>query len=252
MIFESKYTKEIYKGYKKHHHPMLAISALKNGSISIEYDDKEIQLTPNALVIFNPFENHKTINIDKNSSDYYTLYVDVNWCKKIQKNLFDTDEFFPIVESLIEESTLYHTFLALHEKMEEKEILLFMENIFIGYCPSSQDTQSITKENKTLKRIKDFMQSVDYKTVTLQNIANHVEVSPNYLIRLFKKEFGLSPHAYIINQKIYKAKILLEENRDISDVALEVGFYDQSHFHKAFKSVYAVTPKEFQINYVKG
>jgi len=56
----------------------------------------------------------------------------------------------------------------------------------------------------------------------------------------------------MLNQKIYKSKALLQNNISIAEVAIELGFFDQSHFHKAFKSVYALTPKEFLENSQKG
>jgi len=71
-----------------------------------------------------------------------------------------------------------------------------------------------------------------------------------------KKRRGIfpafTPHAYMLNQKIYKSKALLQNNISIAEVAIELGFFDQSHFHKAFKSVYALTPKEFLENSQKG
>ena len=57
-----------------------------------------------------------------------------------------------------------------------------------------------------------------------------------HLASLFKKEFGLTPHAYIINQKLNRSKKLLSshEFQNISQVSQECGFYDQSHLHRNF------------------
>jgi AraC-like DNA-binding protein len=63
---------------------------------------------------------------------------------------------------------------------------------------------------------------------------------------VFKKELGLTPHAFITNYKINQAKNLLSTNslKSLSEVAIESGFYDQSHFSKAFKRVFAITPSK--------
>ena len=225
---------------------MLTISTIKKGKIHIAYDDKEVLLLPNTLAIFNPYENHKTTNIDENSSDYYTLYCNLSWCENIQKELFTTEEFLELKPSIIEDKVLFETFLALHDNPDEKEVYIFMRELFERYCQVQSIKKIKDEKSKALKKIKLFLQDADYKTITVDSLAKSANVNPNYLIKLFKKEYGLSPHAYIINQKIYKSKRLLEQNIPIADIAIELGFFDQSHFHKAFKSVYALTPKEFQ------
>jgi AraC-like DNA-binding protein len=65
-------------------------------------------------------------------------------------------------------------------------------------------------------------------------------------LRVFKKEYSLPIHAYILNQKVHKAKELLSQNIPIVDVAIESGFFDQSHLTKSFKQVFQVTPKQYQ------
>jgi len=66
---------------------------------------------------------------------------------------------------------------------------------------------------------------------------------------VFKKEYGLSPHAYILNLKVNMAKDLLEDrnnNKNLSEIALESGFYDQSHLNRNFKKSFAITPKNYR------
>jgi AraC-like DNA-binding protein len=246
MSIEFIHTKTHSNAYKKHHHPMLAISTIKKGKIYIVYDDKEALLLPNTLAIFNPYENHKTTDIDENSSDYYTLYCDLPWCENIQKELYESEDFLELKPLIIEDKLLYETFLSLYDSLDEKEVSLFMRELFKRYCSVQSAKEVKDKKSKALKKIKLFLEDADYKTVTVDLLSQSANVNPNYLIKLFKKEYGLSPHAYIINQKIYKSKKLLEQNIPIAEVAIELGFFDQSHFHKAFKSVYAITPKEFQ------
>ena len=59
----------------------------------------------------------------------------------------------------------------------------------------------------------------------------------------------MTPHAYLLNIKINKAKELLKQGYTIVDTALECGFTDQSHFHRNFLKIVATTPKEYQKNF---
>ncbi len=118
--------------------------------------------------------------------------------------------------------------------------------VYNSYKKHHHDTHKQREIPKTLEHVKSFIEDNDYDVLNLSSLAAYIGVSKNHLIRIFKKEFGLSPHAYILNYKVHQAKKMLALGCPISEVAVSVGFYDQSHFHKAFKSVFAITPKEFQ------
>ena len=229
---------------------MLVISAIKEGEILIQYDEKVTSLLPGSLAIFNPYENHKTESLVVNSKDYYTIYFDLTWCESIQRELFKTNFFLELDTSIIKDTLLTEKFLSLFDTRNEKDVEVFIKEIFTDYCYVTEK-QSL-KESKALKKIKTLLKEMDYKELSVELLAQHADISSNYLIKLFKKEYGLSPYAYILNQKIYKSKALLEEHMSIAEVAIELGFFDQSHFNKAFKSVYALTPKEFLENSQKG
>ena len=67
-------------------------------------------------------------------------------------------------------------------------------------------------------------------------------LSACHLLRKFQKYFGLPPHTYQIQNRIKRAKKLLQQGSKILDVALDSGFHDQSHFHRHFKRAMGVTP----------
>ncbi len=62
------------------------------------------------------------------------------------------------------------------------------------------------------------------------------------------------PHmhkTFRLNCRIELAKKLLQKGFGLSQVALECGFFDQSHFHRHFKAITTVTPKEYQVNFIQ-
>ena len=70
------------------------------------------------------------------------------------------------------------------------------------------------------------------------------------LFACLKNNFGLTPHAYQLNQKINIARKRLKSGEAIIQVAHDLGFTDQSHFHHVFKSHTGITPKQFQAQFV--
>ena len=85
----------------------------------------------------------------------------------------------------------------------------------------------------------------------LDDLALKFNLSVVHLIRVFKKEFGLPIHSYILNKKVHLAKELISLNMPIVEVAQNSGFFDQSHLNRSFKRVFQITPKEYQNNILK-
>jgi AraC family transcriptional regulator len=82
--------------------------------------------------------------------------------------------------------------------------------------------------------------------VTLRSLAETAGLSPYHFARQFKQSTGLAPRQYVIHRRVERAKsMLVHSNRSISDVAVEVGFCDQSHFAAHFRRVYGLSPKAF-------
>ncbi|MFW2044477.1 helix-turn-helix transcriptional regulator, partial [Acinetobacter sp. ULE_I053] len=69
----------------------------------------------------------------------------------------------------------------------------------------------------------------------LEDLSQSLGISRYAIIRLFKNNFGLTPHEYQLNQKINIARNRLKYGESIIQVANDLGFTDQSHFNNLFK-----------------
>jgi AraC-like DNA-binding protein len=78
--------------------------------------------------------------------------------------------------------------------------------------------------------------------VTLEELADVAGLSRFYLLRAFRRAYGLTPHAYQMQLRLARARRLLAEGRPLSWVTYEAGFADQSHLTRRFKSFYGFTP----------
>ena len=85
------------------------------------------------------------------------------------------------------------------------------------------------------------------RNVTLDELSSVCGVSPYHFLREFRKRLGLPPHAYLLQQRLNAAKRLLARGTPIAHVAAEVGFADQSHFSRKFKSCVGATPRQYQL-----
>jgi len=98
-----------------------------------------------------------------------------------------------------------------------------------------------------LNRVVDFIRQECSRELRLWELSHLAGMSPHYFCQLFKQSTGLSPHQYVLRQRIERAKEYLRNSRLTASQAAEAtGFADQSHFTKVFRRIVGVTPMQFR------
>ncbi|WP_243343373.1 AraC family transcriptional regulator [Anaerococcus sp. AGMB09787] len=82
--------------------------------------------------------------------------------------------------------------------------------------------------------------------LSLDELANSVHISKNYLSFLFKKEVGLSFNKYVNLRRIDQAKKMIMDNESLDQVAYACGYSSQAHFSANFKKYTGLCPKDFK------
>jgi AraC-like DNA-binding protein len=253
---ELKYSSVFYECSQKHYHNMLCILALKDGSAKIIIEDKEITLEKNKLVIINPNEVHFSV-LDEYSRNYYVIYIDRTWYRTLQELVFNTDDVIALSNEIFdlkisEDFFELFEYLYLDNESMEKELKLleFLNKIFNKYVDENI-VLKIDNGTKIAKEFKIYIENNISSKLTLTQISKALGFSPYHIIRVCNQDFGLSANAYIVNKRVHRAKKMISQGMDISQVAIEVGFYDQSHLTNIFKKVFAITPKAYQNSILK-
>lgn len=96
-----------------------------------------------------------------------------------------------------------------------------------------------------IKILADKITSHPELELPIETLAADIFISKYYLIRKFKSSIGMTPHQFCIQNRIRKSQGLLDEEKTISGIAAEMGFYDQSHFDKAFQKIVGISPSEY-------
>ena len=96
-----------------------------------------------------------------------------------------------------------------------------------------------------IKILTDKITNHPEQELPIETLAADIFVSKYYLIRKFKSSIGMTPHQFCIQNRIRKSQGLLDEEKTVSRIAAEMGFYDQSHFDKAFQKIVGISPSEY-------
>ena len=117
--------------------------------------------------------------------------------------------------------------------------------VLAPYCSQDQEEgeHGDLPDNETVKKVVIYIQNSRNRNLTLDKIAEHVHLHPNYLCALFKKHMGQSIFRYINRRQIEHAAVILRnEEIPISQVAEIVGFRSNSLFYKKFREIMGCTP----------
>ncbi len=243
--------------HKPHFHYMLSIGAVEEGEVDILHDGQITHLSAGELIIFNPETVH-TFNPTKDAElKYHMICLDITWCKAFQESMWgiSLDAFEKINRSVFRDKMMHESFIMLSVLLRDQSVFVlekeealhqFMKAFF------DRNTSHLTSHHASDKLILDHLESVkDYikenvrENITVAQLAKKASLSDYHFMRVFKHYVGMSPYAYLINQKINLAQRLLLDGTPIIEVALELGFVDQSHLNRHFRPIVTMSPGKF-------
>lgn len=140
---------------------------------------------------------------------------------------------------------------VLHGNRQEKflGLMAFWLEI-LPHCKRKTQQQEINQNHSAVEACIRYMDANYASRITLDELASHVHLHPNYLCAIFKSHSGQTVVEYLTELRISKARHLLSRgNISISQAAERVGFNDLDHFSRTFKSIVGISPSAFRKSY---
>ena len=237
--------------YDKHTHASFSIGTVLNGQAKYWNRRAQVDTGRGSVVIINPEDVH-ACNPEKDSAwAYRMLFIESDWLAALQREmgLSAQHDLHLFAQTASDDRALYDDLNRLFETLWQPTEKLSKESALVAFLMRlheqfETDVMAL-KSNHRLSQAAEFIAAHCLDDIGLSDICQATHLSRSYLIRAFKQQYGMTPHAFLLNQRIAHAQGLLKKGDAIVNVAADCGFADQAHFQRVFKRHVAATPKQY-------
>ena len=236
--------------FPKHFHESYGIGLGDRGSGVIYCQGTKYIAPPQHLIFFHPGEVHSGYANEQNPWTYRMIYLDVSVINQVIENY---GQIISFPQTTFSNRSIANLFDCTHQlfsqsasKLEHDESLQNFVKRLIKQASIIPKTSSNSQEHKAIKLIREYLEENYQENVSLERLCSLTGWSPSYLVTTFRQKLGIPPHSYQMQVRVQRAKKHLLTNKPLVKVALDVGFFDQSHLTRCFKRVMGVTPGAYR------
>ncbi len=235
--------------FVRHMHEHFGIGLLVRGAQRSASGRGQVEATAGDLISVNPAEVHDGAPIGNGTRRWQMLYFDPPLIAQAFKDMANdggicAQEFAYPVLPRPRAAELFRTLYQAvaqaeefgdHLKIEET-LALLLEHLLDRSMPVSSLPEVAANRAKAL--IDDDPQS----SMSLALLAREADLSRFQLVRAFTRLTGLTPHAYLLQRRIHRARQLIAAGMPLADASLASGFADQSHMTRCFVRSFGFSP----------
>ena len=241
--------------YKAHSHPTFSIGAVDAGVSHFRGAAPGTQrLTPGTLVLV-PAQRVHACNPEPGAAwSYQMLHVDADWLQQLREESGVTQQTPGTAACISQDRALYRQFCQLTALLFSDACALEKETALVNFIGTFDEhafaalPMAPAEEHAALALI-DHLQALADEQLALSSLdamARWAGLGRYALIRACHRATGLTPHAWLLNARVNRARTLLRQGCELAEVAYRLGFADQSHFQRVFKAHAGTTPGAYR------
>lgn len=242
--------------YDPHWHDSYLVGITLSGTQEFHCRRERYRSTPGDAFLLEPGEIHDGDAPVAGGFTYLTFYLDERWLSSTLRGLYES---VPCSYSLHFSRTMARepqlagaiarTFHALHS--EEMRIVQqsTMDDLLGQLTRHSQWRKRLPshlQSTAVAHRARDYLHAHMGENIGLSDLARETGTDRFTLTRCFKREFHLSPHAWLIQLRLANARSMLARGEQPASVAAALGFADQSHLGRWFQRAYRLSPAHYR------
>jgi AraC-like DNA-binding protein len=230
------------QSYKPHFHPQLSFGAVISAETRANCSGRERVLRQGDLVLIAPHVVHSCNPIAGQPRSYHMLYLDETWC---------LENVSPVCGDInvIRDSGLFAQYLEFVTSLPDMSATAAtaeLQRLLTAAVDSNSAATPTPQRPQAAEQIKQALLDSIESPATLDELADAFGCRKETLIRVFRRAFHITPHAFVTNARIERAKRLLKMGEEIAHVAADLGFSDQAQLHRTFVSFTASTPGQYR------
>jgi AraC-like DNA-binding protein len=244
----------VHHAYPRHSHDYYVICLIERGRQSFTHRGVKYFTPPGGVILINPGAVHTGEAADAQGFEMRSLYPTTAHMQTAVFELTGRYQALPFFKDVrVDHHWAMNSVLALHQALAQGASVLECESRFTWtlaqlikqYADIRFNEQRLGKEQKAIQQARAYIEEYFAQGISLTQLAEHVSLSPYYLLRVFRAEVGMPPYTYLESVRIRHAQRLIEAGMPLAEVAAEVGFSSQSHLTRRFKQIIGVTPGQY-------
>ncbi len=239
------------RSFPEHSHAEYVLGAVMTGAETLTVAGRPHRVDAGSVLRLHPDEAHANATIGPDALRYHVLYLR----EDVLRPYADRDSAvlcFPT--SVSGDATLFQAVCVAHAllscnaagRLEQESALGALVQACISETPGAWSTTSLSPARPNrIEDAKAYINANYAEGFGLQELARLTGLSIFHFTRSFKKAVGLSPLAYRNQRRVHEARARLLDGQPISQVALDVGYADQSHLTRQFQRIVGSSPRRY-------
>lgn len=151
----------------------------------------------------------------------------------------------------LREQLMNEMLYIVHHAKESPFHLIGHLYLFLDYLTQSAKSTKLVQSSKMsdyyIKEAINYIEQNFQNNITIEDIAAVCGINRSYFGKIFRNSIGRSPQEFLMNYRMVKATELLKlTSLSIAEIGAAVGYENQLHFSRAFKTIYGVSPREWR------
>lgn len=244
------------RAYPRHTHDQYGIGVIDSGGHASLSGRGEVEAGTGSLIFVNPGEVHDGRALGGRPRSWRMLYFEPAAMVAARDDVLEgatevpsfaapvfADERLRRAFDTAFASTMRHD-ESCHEMIAQTAVLRLVAQLAVNLSSESRKSSHSTV---SIRKTRDRIDADPAARLTLPSLAAEAGTSRYQLLRAFARELGLTPHAYIVQQRLALARRLIRAGTALVDAASAAGFSDQSHLTRMFARQFGVTPARYRL-----
>jgi AraC-like DNA-binding protein len=231
-------------------HERYVLCSTEHSSALCLYRGKLEQLSDGSTMLMEPGESHRNLTVPRPQNFrvvFFEPHLFIDAAK--EHGMPATPHFrgFRVADPRLLQALyrLSHSIELQDTALEQQSRLAVYLRLVLTYAEQHLRSAGPGYAHSAVLRAQAYLQERFNEPVTLDELSAFTGLSPYHLVRSFTRQIGVPPHAYQNHVRVERARALLTAGVSPAEIAVQIGFADQSHFTRHFRRIMNITPSAY-------